>query len=241
MKAAIMQPYFFPYIGYFSLIHQVDRFILLDEVQFIRHGWIERNRIINPQGAFTYIQVPLTKSDGRNTIIRKLSIRNNEAWKKKIIGQLEIYKKRAPHYYTVMGLMKDILQFESDSMVDFNRHCLQQVCAYLEIKTEIQVFSELYLNLEEPRTPGEWALNICKCIPEIKEYWNPIGGKEIFDPFQYAKDNLKLVFFSMNTIEYHQSGLLFQPNLSIVDAMMFCSKDQLIDQLGQFTISKPLV
>lgn len=234
-----MQPYFFPYIGYFSLIHQVDRFILLDEVQFIRHGWIERNRIINPQGTFTYLQVPLIKSDGRNTIIRQLTIRNNEAWKKKIISQLEIYKKRAPHYYSVMRLMQDILQFESDSIVDFNRHCLQQVCEYLEIKTEIQVFSELQLNIEEPKTPGEWALNICKCIPEIKEYWNPIGGRDIFNPVQYAEANLKLLFFSMDPFEYDQSGLAFQPNLSIVDAMMFCSKSELIDNLGQYSLMEP--
>lgn len=94
MKLGIMQPYFFPYLGYFSLIKHTDRFILFDTVQFIRHGWIERNRILKPNEGWQYIQVPLIKDKGRDTVIKDVKIRNTENWQQKIIAQLQHYKKK---------------------------------------------------------------------------------------------------------------------------------------------------
>ena len=98
MKLAIMQPYFMPYIGYISLIKNTDQFILFDTVQFIRHGWIERNRILKPNEGWQYIQVPLIKDNGRDTVIKNVRINNAENWKSKIIAQLQHYKKKAPNY-----------------------------------------------------------------------------------------------------------------------------------------------
>ena len=96
MRLGIMQPYFFPYIGYISLIKNVDKFILLDDVQFIRHGWIERNRILKPTGGWQYISVPLEKH-GQKIAIKDIKINNSQQWKSKIISQLTYYKK-APYY-----------------------------------------------------------------------------------------------------------------------------------------------
>ena len=98
MKLAIMQPYFSPYLGYFSLIKHTDNFILLDTVQFIRHGWIERNRILKPGwDTWQYIKVPLEKHS-KNSIIKDIRIKTNQDWKRKLISQLVHYKKRAPFY-----------------------------------------------------------------------------------------------------------------------------------------------
>lgn len=238
MRVAIMQPYFLPYLGYFALIKHVQKFILLDEVQFIRHGWIERNRIINPKGDFTYLQVPLNKSDGRNTIIRQLSIRNDEPWKRKILSQVEVYKKRAPNYYVVYDLIKKILDFQGDSMVELNRHSLKCIMDYLGISTDIKVFSELDLKIDEPQSAGEWALNICKRLEGVSEYCNPIGGAEIFNPILYQNANIDLVFFAINDYKYDQSGLTFQPHLSIIDVLMFCNKDSVLEMLDNYTLSK---
>ncbi len=94
MKVAIMQPYFMPYIGYISLIKHSDVFILFDPVQFIRHGWIERNRILKQNEGWLYIQVPLLKS-GRDTLIQDCLIDNSKDWKNKILSQLQIYKKKS--------------------------------------------------------------------------------------------------------------------------------------------------
>ena len=88
-----MQPYFFPYLGYFSLIKATNNWIVIDSVQFIRHGWIERNRIFNPQSDWQYIKVPLVKHS-RNTLIKNIKIRKEENWKQKIFAQLMCYKKK---------------------------------------------------------------------------------------------------------------------------------------------------
>src|SRR5665648_86327 len=91
MKVGIMQPYFFPYLGYFSLIKNTEQFILFDPVQFIKHGWIERNRILKPQGDWQYISVPLVKHS-RDTIIKDIQISNTNDWKQTIFAQLVHYK-----------------------------------------------------------------------------------------------------------------------------------------------------
>ena len=234
MRVAIMQPYFLPYIGYFALIKNVEKFILLDDVQFIRHGWIERNRIINPKGDFTYIQVPLNKMDGRNTIIHQLTIRNNEQWKQKILSQIEVYKRRAPNYYAILNLLKRCLDLDTDSIVELNQHSLKCVCEYLDIKTEIEVFSKMKLNIEEPKSPGDWALNICKRMPGVTEYLNPVGGRGIFDPSLYEGAHIKLNFFSIHDYHYNQTDLPFQQHLSIIDVLMFCSKEEIHRMLDSY-------
>ena len=97
MKLAIMQPYFFPYIGYWSLIKQTDHFMIFDTPQFMRRGWIERNRILKQQGDWQYISVPLEKKP-LDTPINQMVIRSNESWKEKIKNQLMHYKKKAPYF-----------------------------------------------------------------------------------------------------------------------------------------------
>ena len=78
MKLGIMQPYFAPYLGYISLIKHTDEFILFDTVQFIRHGWIERNRILKPGGGWQYIAIPLVKHS-QKTLICDICVRTNDA------------------------------------------------------------------------------------------------------------------------------------------------------------------
>ncbi len=95
MKLAIMQPYFLPYLGYFALIKHTDKFIVFDTPQYIRHGWIERNRILKPSEGWQYINVPLEKRP-RDIAIKDLRIRQNDDWRRKILAQLEHYKKRLP-------------------------------------------------------------------------------------------------------------------------------------------------
>src|ERR1700761_8598999 len=106
MKLAIMQPYFFPYLGYFQLIHHADRFILFDDVQYIRHGWINRNRILKPAEGHQFIIAPLA-DHGRDALIKEVYVKDGYDWKEKILRQVEHYKKRAPYYNDVAGLLID--------------------------------------------------------------------------------------------------------------------------------------
>jgi hypothetical protein len=163
VKAAIMQPYFFPYIGYISLIKHTDRFILLDTVQFIRHGWIERNRICKQPDGWVYIKVPLIK-DHRETLIKEKLIDNNQDWKNKIISQLQPYKKIAPYYVDVMRFITQLFEQDFKDIVTLNKTSLEQVCKYLGINKKIDVFSLMSLHIDPVSAPDEWALNICRVL-----------------------------------------------------------------------------
>ena len=230
MRIAIMQPYFFPYAGYFSLIKHTDKFILLDDVQYIRHGWIERNRILNHNQGWIYIKVPLVKEDGRITIIKKLKINNDQEWKQKIISQLITYKKKAPYYKQVTGLINEVFNKDFDEIVSLNKFSLESVCVYLGLEHDIEVFSKMNLSIEKPEAPDEWALNICKAIGDVKEYWNPTGGQSFFDKNKYENAGIVLKFHKINLLPYDQFKAGFEPGLSIIDLMMF-NPPQVINQM----------
>lgn len=236
IKIGIMQPYFFPYLGYFSLIKHTDKFVLIDTVQFIRHGWIERNRILKPGEGWQYIKVPLQKHH-QITKIRDIYINNSINWKNKIIKQLQHYTKKAPYFSTVIYLLEDIFSEDFYDIVTLNQYSISKVCEYLGIKNEIKVFSKMNLNISEPTAPDEWALNICKALGNIDEYWNPIGGKEIFNPDKFIKEEIELKFHRINLMNYYQKRNSFEPGLSIIDVMMFNSIEEINTALDNYEIN----
>ncbi len=185
MTLAINQPYFFPYIGYFALINSVDEFILFDTPQFIRHGWIERNQILKPSGEPLYIKVPLVKHK-RETPINEVFIRNDENWQDKILAQLVPYKKRAPFYFEVVNLLKDIFSFETDSIAELNYYSLTKVCEYIGITTPIKIWSKMKVKIDEVKHADEWALQICKAL-NADTYINSRNGLQFFDTTKYQK------------------------------------------------------
>ena len=226
MKLGIMQPYFFPYIGYYSLIYYSDYFILLDDVQIIRHGWIERNRTLKPGAGWQYIAVPLQKRSLK-TAIRDVKIRNDEDWKTRIVRQLEHYRKKAPNYSQTMAVIEASLEIETESIVKMNQNILRNTCEYIGIEPNINIFSDLELDISEVTGPGDWALNISKSL-NASEYINPVGGKEIFDNARFASENIKLKFLKNNLVEYSQRRTVFERGLSIVDIMMFNNRDVIL-------------
>ena len=129
MRLAIMQPYFFPYLGYYSLIKKSDKFILFDTVQFIRRGWIERNRILKPVEGWQYVGVPLVKKP-LLTPIHEMEIKVQEDWKGKLILQLEHYKKRAPFYQETLRVIKESLNINTSSIVKLNENILKKTSRY---------------------------------------------------------------------------------------------------------------
>ncbi|MAC94171.1 MAG: glycine transferase [Flavobacteriales bacterium] len=230
-----MQPYFFPYLAYFSLIKHTDQFILFDPVQFIRHGWIERNRILKQNGGWLYIKVPLLKHS-RDTIIKDIKINNEIKWQDKILAQLVIYKKKAPYYNEVITLLKELFSKEFNYITDLNKKSVELVCDYLGIEHDIQVFSKMDLEIETPTAPDEWALNICKEMGNVKEYWNAQGGEDFFNKHKYQSNGIELKFLNQKTMEYKQLGGQFEAGLSILDTMMFYSSEELGKELDRFDL-----
>lgn len=225
MKYAIMQPYFFPYLGYYSLIQKSDRFILFDDVQFIRHGWIERNRILKPVEGWQYIAAPLEKMP-LGTTIAGCKIRFNEDWREKMMRQLEHYRKRSPFFKDAIQVIHAAIRPQTDSIVQLNKNILVETCRYIGIPLQIDVFSEMDLDIDPACAAGEWALNITKKLGGT-EYINPVGGVEIFDKSQYESAGIALKFLGNNLSPYSQRRGVFEPGLSIIDAMMFNSPEQI--------------
>ncbi|MDO8254154.1 WbqC family protein [Shewanella algae] len=231
MKLAIMQPYFFPYLGYFSLISQSDEMILFDTPQFMRKGWIERNRIAKLTGGSVYVKVPLVKSD-LNTPIMNMRIDNKSDWRGRILSQLDIYKKKAPYYNQVKDLVKESIEKDFTSIVKLNENALRGVCNYLNIDTKISIFSELDVTIDPPKAADEWALNICLAMG-VKHYVNASGGQSFFDKNKYNSKGICLHFVDQPLDKYEQFGDDFEPGLSIIDVMMFNSPEEIKGMLSK--------
>lgn len=234
-KVAVMQPYFFPYLGYFSLIKHTDEFILLDTVQYIRHGWIDRNRVLKQSGGWLYIKVPIVKYPHESPI-KDIKIDNSQNWKSKIISQLQTYKKIAPYYYKVNEMISNIFDENYVDLVALNKASLKATCEYLGIKVSLDVFSEMDLSIERPKLPDEWGLNICKALGGVSEYWNPPGGQEFFDTDKYKESKIELKFLNLKLDQYDQKRKSFEPGLSIIDVMMFNSPEEINTMLDKFEL-----
>ncbi len=234
MKLGIMQPYFFPYLGYFALIKHTDKWIVLDTVQFIRHGWIERNRILKPSEGWQYFSIPLEKHS-RSTLIKDISIRNIENWKDKILRQLEHYKKIAPYYNETVGFLKDAFSLDTDNLVSMNMHLLVETCRFLEIRIDLSVYSEMGIEIGTVNKPGDWALYISKAV-KASDYINPPGGVALFDRESFHQAGIGLHFLQVNLLSYNQGRRNFEPALSIVDTMMFNTPAEINSMLDNYVL-----
>lgn len=235
MKLGIMQPYFFPYLGYFSLIKYSDKFIFFDTPQYIAHGWVNRNRILRQDGIPIYIIVPIQKAR-QETAIKDIMISDQYNWSEKMYGQLMSYKKRAPRYKDTIEFLHSIIDKDyGKSLSKLNIETIKAVCDYLAINRNFETFSEMKLEIKEVKMADEWALNITKALGgDI--YVNLPGGQAFFDKRKYDKANIELQFLKSNLSPYIQRIGHFEPGLSIIDVMMFCSPEEIRDMLDDFKI-----
>ncbi|MBR4983274.1 MAG: WbqC family protein [Lachnospiraceae bacterium] len=234
MKLAIMQPYLFPYIGYFSLINYTDHFVFFDTPQYIKKGWINRNRILGSGGKDIYFIVPVEKVP-RETAIKDVPIFNGIDWKEKWKGQLSIYKKRAPYYKDVVNLIDDVFAVECKYVSELAIASIVSSCQYLGIDFKYDVYSQMNLPTIEVNAPDEWALQITKKMG-YDVYVNPPGGKSFFDPKKYQDSNIELQFLAPDIKAYNQRNNGFIPGLSIIDIMMFCSPKEISDMMDSFIL-----
>lgn len=234
MKVVIMQPYFFPYLGYFSLIYHSDTFISFDTPQFIRKGWIERNRIAKLTGGAVYIKVPLVKAP-LDAVINGMLINKSEKWQEKILSQLEIYKKKSPFYKQVVGLVEEVINRDFDFISELNEYALTKTSEYLGLNTEFKTFSKMDVDIKEPIEADEWALKIC-LAQGYNEYLNAPGGRSFFDTNKYKKNGVDLFFVEQNLEPYKGLCNEFEPGLSIIDVMMFNSPEDIREMLSKSSL-----
>lgn len=222
-----MQPYFFPYIGYWQLITNSDEFVFFDIVQYNKRSWMNRNRILHNDNIheFQYITVPIIKHT-KGTLIKNVIINSNERWREKILGQLTVYKNlKAPFYNEMIELIERIFNVNHENLLSLLIESIKIICDYLDIKFKYKIASDIDLRGTNIQDPDDWALEISKKL-KATNYLNPYGGYEIFDENKYNINNVDIKFLKSNLTSYQQSWKEpFQEGLSIIDVMMFNCKD----------------
>jgi hypothetical protein len=229
-SVAIQQPYFFPYLGYFALIQQTDFFVAFDPVQYIRKGWMNRNRVLKPVEGWQYLTAPM-QTHAQEALISEVQVQAGAEWKVKIMRQLEHYKKRAPHYAAVMSLLETCFANADTSLSRLNVYYLEQTCAYLGLPFRHAIFSDLHLELAPVAAPDEWALRIAQALG-AKSYVNQPGGRSFFDSAKYQAAGIELQFNDFEVLPYSQRRDIFEPGLSIIDVLMFNTPAQVMELLS---------
>lgn len=212
---AIMQPYFFPYIGYWQLIHAVDRFVIYDDVNYIKGGWINRNRLL-VNGEPAYITAPLQQPSPYKRIC-DIALQPSSAWRDKLVKMVEITYRKAPCFAEVFPVIERLIRYETDNLADYLAHQLQTLSAFMEIKAEFVATSRCYEN--EHLSGQARILDICK-REETGTYINPQGGQTLYHAEIFHSAGIDLRFIVMRPLPYKQRGGEFVPYLSIIDALM---------------------
>lgn len=228
-----MQPYLFPYIGYFQLINAVDRFVLYDDVNYIKKGWVNRNQIL-VNGRSYMFTIPV-KSVSQNKKINELCLAEETKWKDRLLKTLTQAYSKTPMYDEVYPLVYSILMFGENNLSKFIFNSLTQLCAYMEIKTTIIPTSTTYGNQQ---MNGQNRI-IDMCIREKADiYINPTNGRDLYDSTEFRKRGMDLKFILTRALTYNQEIKgLFVPNLSIIDVLMFNDKTRLKRILEQYDLS----
>ncbi len=230
-KVAVMQPYFFPYLGYFQLINAVDTFVIYDDVNFIMRGWINRNNIL-VNGQAHLISIPLVKAS-QNRIISDTSLDPEPKWKARLLKTVEAAYRKAPQFEKVFPLFVDLLNDSYASVSELNYKAIKSVCEYLEIKTNIVQSSSVYQNAN---LKGQHrVLDIC-LQNNAQVYINPIGGKEIYDRAVFTDKQIEIYFLKTQFSPYSQFNFEFVPGLSILDYLLFLSPEEIHKKLEEYSL-----
>lgn len=231
MKLAVMQPYFVPYIGYWQLLNAADQFVVYDDVNYIKRGWINRNRILE-EGKPLYFNIPIRKAS-QNKRINQIEVNHDEKLKAKSLRTIELAYKKAPYFGQVYPLVEEILRSEEKVLSEYILHSLKVICKYLGIETRLLRSSDI------PKDNGlkgqDKILEICSILG-AEEYYNAIGGRDLYSFEAFRARNIRLGFIKTGDIRYRQFGNEFCENLSILDIMMFNSVPEIREMLEQYTV-----
>ena len=227
MKLAVMQPYFFPYIGYFQLIGAVDKFIFYDDVNYIKSGWINRNRISLGE-EIRYITVPLSGASSFKKI-NETCIISDDKWIKNILSSVDQCYRKAKFYKPVLNMIEAVIYEKNENIADLSSSSIVAVAEYLNIPINFVKSSSVYRN--EEKKGVERILDIC-CIEGANEYWNLPGGRNLYSEHLFLKNKINLMFLNVSINPYPQIGADFVGGLSIIDVLMYNKPSAVLDMIN---------
>ena len=230
-----MQPYIFPYIGYWQLINAVDRFVILDDVNYIVRGYINRNSILLNGKPYRFT-IPIKKAS-QNKLIMDTELNFSKDDRKKFLSTIQNAYKKAKFYEIVMPLIEEIINYPEDDLTTFTHFSIKKIMEYLNIQTDILVSSKIDKN-QELRAESR-ILEICKKIG-ADTYINSSGGRNLYHQEVFGKEDIKLLFLdpTMDEIRYNQNQQEFVDYLSIVDVLMFNDKSKIREFMGAYNLNE---
>lgn len=218
MTLGIFQPYFLPYIGYWQLMAMVDRFVVYDNIEYTKKGWINRNRFLQG-GTDAYFTVPIKKGSDFLTVAERQVADVFD--RDKLLRTLSASYRRAPQFDTVFPVIERIVRAPLNNLFDYVHHSLVEMARFLEIETPMVVSSTMAI--DHTLKAEQKVLALCKAMGADR-YVNPIGGQALYSPAAFAAESIRLDFMQSRLREYPQFGNTFVPNLSILDVLMFNPK-----------------
>lgn len=232
---SVMQNYLFPYLGYYQLIKASDVFVCYDDVNYIKKGWINRNRILDTTGRALMFTAPL-KDPSQNRLIKDTLLHESyDQWKKGFLKTLTYSYKKAAQFNNIYPIIEKVLNGSrsGDSISKLCLDSLIEISNYLQISTQINPTSAIYENAN--LKSSERILDICK-QEKATRYINPIGGYDLYTDQEFKDIGAELRFHKIKSYNYKQSHEPFQPHLSIMDALMFCDQKELQKLLNDYDL-----
>lgn len=228
---AIMQPYFFPYIGYWQLIYISDTFVIYDDVNFIKNGWINRNRVLNKTlNLPEWLTLELIKASP-NKLINQIEIGSN---KQKLLNKITTNYGRAPYYKEIFPCIEKFITYDELNLSLFLENTIISIAQLLGIETKKILRSSL-IEKNASLKGEEKVLDICtKLGGDI--YVNSIGGQELYRQHNFAEKGVTLKFLASQAKKYAQFSETFVENLSIIDVLMFNDSKNIKQMLQQYTL-----
>lgn len=246
MKLAVMQPYFFPYLGYFQLLAAADKFILYDNLNYIKGGWIHRNRFLLKGREVISATVPVTGVSSL-ALIREVRLDPQARWPGKFLDFVAANYRRAPFFAETYPVLEAALRLPATRLTEVNCQTLREVAQHLGLTTTLthdtapyEAFETAVRGDEAPAFLDElrahWSdpdldlktlrvLYICE-QEGAATYLNAIGGQALYDREQFARHQVNLRFVRPHLPPYDQFGGPFAPGLSIIDVLMHCGQEQ---------------
>jgi len=223
-----MQPYFFPYIGYWQLLSTADTFVIYDDVNFIKQGYINRNSIL--VGSETQRITLEVIGASSNKLINEMQVGNNA---KKLLKGIDQAYKKAPQYEKVFPLIQNILENPEKNLAKFVGNSLIQIAKYLDCDTKIRYSSDI--KKDNQLKAQAKILDICHHL-DASHYINAIGGQKLYNKEVFEANNIDLKFLETELTEYKQFKNEFVPYLSIIDILMFNSKKNIQNMLNNYKL-----
>jgi len=228
-----MQPYLFPYIGYYQLMHAVDRFVVADDLTFIKQGWINRNRLLI-NGSAAYFTVPLRRHPA-DALIKDVEIDDGGGtrWRQTLLKTVANFYRRAPSFDAVYPIVERVIGAPFTRIADMARASLREVNDYLGITASIVESSSTYGNAH--LKGQERVIDTCRA-ERASDYVNASGGRELYSHDEFLANGIRLHFICSDTIEYPQFRAPFVPSLSVVDLLMFTSQPAARELLKRYRL-----